>query len=135
RPDRLMRQEVAERESPDHGRDEQGLNDRDAAPIERRRLQHDADDLRGETEQPQPPRQEHEQRSRMPEGDSGEAERRLLPEGRRERKAEGREESEHRCRSVHVPSTCEYSTTGRRQPAPPGAETPGVSPVKLISIW
>jgi hypothetical protein len=52
--DRLVGQEVPERERPDHRRDEQGLDDRDTAAIECGGLEDDARDLRAEPEEPDP---------------------------------------------------------------------------------
>jgi hypothetical protein len=79
-------QEVSERERPDDGGDEQRLDDRDTATVERGGLENDADDLRGEAEEPDPLREQHEKRRRASDGDGGEAQRRLLPERRGERK-------------------------------------------------
>ena len=100
-PDRLVREEVAEREGPDHRRDEERLDDRDAAAVERRRLQHDADDLHEQPEQPDPLPEEHSERQRVPEGDALEAQRRLLPERRGEREAHGRGQREEGGDVVH----------------------------------
>jgi hypothetical protein len=100
-PDRLVRQEVAERERPDHRRHEEGLDDRDAAPVERCRLQDDSDDLHEQPEQPDPLPQEHGERERVPEGDALEVERRLLPERRSEREADGRGQREKGGDVVH----------------------------------
>ena len=44
--DLLAGEEIAERQRPDHRRDEERLDDRDAPPVERRPLQQNTDDLR-----------------------------------------------------------------------------------------
>ena len=82
--DHLVREEVAERHGPDDRRDEQRLDDRDAAAVERGRLEHDADGLRDEAEEPGAVPDQTEQRSRAP-GLDAERERGPLPQGGRER--------------------------------------------------
>jgi hypothetical protein len=49
----------------DHARHEQRLDDRDATPIECGSLQNDTDDLRDESEQPDPRRQQCQERRRV----------------------------------------------------------------------
>ena len=64
RRDLLAGQEVPERRRPDHGRDEERLDDRHPPPVERGRLQADAQALRGETGEPHPRGEQRDQRPR-----------------------------------------------------------------------
>ena len=52
--DLLTGKEVAERNRPDHGRDEQRLYDRHPTTIERRSLEHNPADLRAQSQKPHP---------------------------------------------------------------------------------
>jgi hypothetical protein len=63
--DRLVRQEVPERQRPDDRRHEEGLDDRHAPAVERRRLEDNARDLGAEPEQPDPVREQLCERLRV----------------------------------------------------------------------
>src|SRR5262249_55392622 len=99
--DRLVCQEVAEWERPDHRRDEQRLDDRDAAAVEGGGLAADADDLRDEAEQPHPASEQDQEGLRTTKGDPLEVQPRQRPRRRGERKAPRGKERE-KCRyAVH----------------------------------
>ena len=125
--DVLPRQEVAEREREDDGRDEERLDDRDPAAIERACLE----DIAGEKcERPEePPRlpDETHERLRVGERDRREIERPLLLQRCRKRKEERRDECEdfgHRQRLRQAPMIgkirrrIETVTTPRLKPHP-----------------
>ena len=99
--DSLPCQDVSEGHREDHCGDEQRLNDREPAPIERRSLQDDADSLQGEPEQPHALRRQAEERSRMTERDVGEVQCGPLPERRRKREDNRSGEREDCGFSIH----------------------------------
>jgi hypothetical protein len=94
RPDRLPRQEIPERQRPDHRRHQQRLDDRDPTTIQRSSLQSNANQLRDEPEQPHPARQQQHERPRPAERDPGQAERSSLPKRGSQRETDRRKKSE-----------------------------------------
>ena len=92
--DVLLRQEVAERQREDDRRDEQRLDDRDPATIERTRLEDVAGEERERSEQPPRLPDEAQERLRVGERDLREVERPLLLQRCRKREEERRDECE-----------------------------------------
>ena len=88
--DRLVGQQVAERQSPHDRGHEQRLDDRDAAAVERSGLQRHAETLRRQAEQPDAVRQQPDEPAGIA-GSDTRIHRGALPQGRREGEREGGE--------------------------------------------
>ena len=93
-PDVLLRQHVAERQREHHGGDEQGLDHREAAAVERGGLERVAGEQRQRSDQPHLLAEQPDEGLRICERDRREVERALLLQRRREREQECGDECE-----------------------------------------